>query len=46
LLRDTLAARFLERQPDGRFEEALEEVLTRNLSPRQAVLSMLEGVDE
>jgi LAO/AO transport system kinase len=46
LLRDYLAARFLQRQPDGRFEEALEKVLSRSLSPRQAVLSMLEGEDE
>lgn len=45
LLRDTLAARFLERQPDGRFEEALEKVLTRSLSPRQAILSILDGED-
>lgn len=46
LLRDTLAARFLRRQPVGQFEETLEKVLTRSLSPRQAVLSMLEGIDE
>jgi LAO/AO transport system kinase len=46
LLRDYLAASFLQRQPDGRFEEALEKVLVRSLSPRQAVLSMLEGEGE
>ena len=46
LLRDSLATRFLQQQPDGRFEEALEKVLIRSLSPRQAVLSLLEGEDE
>jgi LAO/AO transport system kinase len=43
LLRDYLAARFLQHHSDERFEDALEQVLTRELSPRQAVLSMLEG---
>jgi len=46
LLRETLVTRFLQRQPDGRFEEVLEKVLARSLSPRQAVLSMVEGEDE
>ena len=46
LLRDHLTARFMTRQPDGRFEEALERVLTRKLSPRQAITALLEGEDE
>lgn len=43
LLREHLADQFMTRQPDGRFEEALERVLTRKLSPRQAIASLLEG---
>lgn len=46
LLRDCLAVRFFQRKQDGQFEEALEQVLARRLSPRQAVLSMLEGENE
>ena len=43
LLREHLTAQFLTRQPDGRFEEALERVIARQLSPRQAITSLLEG---
>jgi LAO/AO transport system kinase len=43
LLRDRLTARFLERQPDGRFEAALERVLAREMAPRQAVQALIEG---
>jgi LAO/AO transport system kinase len=43
LLRDYLAARFLKHQPDGRFDDAIEQVLTKRISPRQAIAAMLEG---
>ncbi len=43
LLRERLAARWLAQQPDGRFEAALEKVIARQLSPRQAVAALLEG---
>ena len=43
MLRDELAARFLRAQPDGRFESALEQVLNRRTSAREAVRSLLEG---
>jgi LAO/AO transport system kinase len=43
LLRECLAVRFIKGQPDGKFEEVLEQVVARKLSPRQAILSMLEG---
>ncbi len=43
LLREHLAARWLAQQPDGRLEAALEKVVARELSPRQAVAVLLEG---
>jgi LAO/AO transport system kinase len=43
LLRDYLAARFLKHQPDGRFDNAIEQVLAKRISPRQAIAAMLEG---
>jgi LAO/AO transport system kinase len=43
LLRDYLAARFLQNQPDGRFDDAIEQVLAKRISPRQAIAAMLEG---
>ncbi len=43
LLRERLAARWLAEQPDGRFEAVVERVVTRQLSPRQAVTTLLEG---
>lgn len=43
LLRERLAARWLAQQPDGRLEAALEKVVRRQLSPRQAVTLLLEG---
>ncbi|NIS81194.1 MAG: methylmalonyl Co-A mutase-associated GTPase MeaB [Anaerolineales bacterium] len=43
LLRESLAVRFLESQPDGKYEQVLRRVLARELSPRQAIDSMLEG---
>lgn len=44
LLRDTLAHRFFERHPDGRFEDVIEQVLSRKLAPRQAIQTLLEGL--
>lgn len=46
LLRECLAARFLERQPDGKYERILQRVLARELSPRQAVEGLIEGGGE
>jgi len=43
LLRERLAARWLAGQPDGRFEAAVENVVERRMSPRQAVTALLEG---
>lgn len=42
LLRDRLARRFLQNQPEGLFEQTLERVLQRRLSPRQALQALLE----
>jgi LAO/AO transport system kinase len=42
ILREHLARRFLKRYPDGRLERELQRVLAREISPRQAVLSLLE----
>ena len=46
LLRDHLSARFLRLQPDGRFEDAIEKVLKRRVSPRQVITAMLEGWED
>lgn len=43
LLQERLAARWLAEQPDGRFEAAVEKVVARQVSPRQAVTALLEG---
>jgi LAO/AO transport system kinase len=43
MLREELADRFLRAQPDGRFESALELVLDRKQSVREAVDGLLEG---
>jgi LAO/AO transport system kinase len=42
LLRDLLTKRFLEQFPNGRLEAQLERILAREISPRQAVLELLE----
>lgn len=42
ILREHLTRRFLKRYPDGRLERELQRVLAREISPRQAVLSLLE----
>jgi LAO/AO transport system kinase len=41
LIRETLVERFHESQPDGKFEEILEKVVERELSPWQAVRELL-----
>jgi len=41
LLRDLLAERFLLRQSEARFEEALEKVITRSIDPRRAVSQLV-----
>lgn len=43
LLREMLAERFLERQPDGLYDAALERVLDRRVSPRQAVVELIQS---
>jgi LAO/AO transport system kinase len=43
LLRERLMSRFLEAQPDGRLEQAVEQVLAHRTSPREAVRRLLEG---
>jgi LAO/AO transport system kinase len=43
LLRDRLAERFFTDHPDGRYERAVEQVLARTLSPRQAIQRVIEG---
>lgn len=42
ILREHLARRFLNRYPDGRLEREIERVLAREISPREAVLTLLE----
>lgn len=42
LLRDQLATRFLANQPDGRFDEVMQRVYAKDLSPRQAVERLLQ----
>jgi LAO/AO transport system kinase len=43
LLRQQLAACWRSSQPDGFFEAALERVLNREISPRQAIAELVEG---
>jgi len=43
LLRDHLIARFVEENPDGRYEELIEKILARELEPRQAVKLLIQG---
>jgi LAO/AO transport system kinase len=43
LLREYLALRFLAQQPEGRYEEAIERVVTRQVSPRKAIEAIIEG---
>ncbi len=45
LIREHLVKRFLESQPDGKFEEVLEKVVDRELSPWQAVRELLQRED-
>jgi LAO/AO transport system kinase len=46
LLREYLALRFLEQQPEGRYEEAVERVVTRQVSPRKAIEAIIEGTTD
>jgi LAO/AO transport system kinase len=43
LLRDRLAEQFYKDHPDGRYERAVEQVIARKLSPRQAIERVIEG---
>jgi LAO/AO transport system kinase len=43
LLRDTLMDHFLENLPQNKYKETIEEVLNRNISPYEAVRSLLDG---
>jgi LAO/AO transport system kinase len=43
LLRERLMTRFLLHQPDGRYEEMLEQVIARKVSPHQAVEALIQG---
>ncbi len=43
LLQETLMARFLENIPSERYEEVVEKVMNRDLSPYEAVKSLLNG---
>lgn len=43
VLREALVDRFMESLAKGRYEEILERVLDRNLSPYEAVESLLDG---
>ena len=44
VLRDALMIRFLKTVPQTRYEEILEKVLNRNVSPYEAVNSLLDGL--
>ncbi len=46
LLRDQLAMDFLAARGEGAFFQAVERVLARELSPRQAVKGLIEGMTE
>jgi len=43
LLGQSLAERFLEKAPDSRFEATVERVLARQIGPREAIRSLIEG---
>lgn len=43
LLRETLLARWQEQVPESRYQEAVQLVTQRQISPRQAVQSLIEG---
>ena len=43
VLQEALKARFHENIPNEKYEEIVEKVLSRNLSPREAVKSLLNG---
>jgi LAO/AO transport system kinase len=43
LLRDHLIAKFVEENPDGRYEELFERVLARELEPRKAINLLVQG---
>ncbi|MCJ7567314.1 MAG: methylmalonyl Co-A mutase-associated GTPase MeaB [Anaerolineales bacterium] len=42
-LRDELVKRFLKGRPDGRFEDTVQMVVDRELSPAQAIEELLKG---
>jgi LAO/AO transport system kinase len=46
ILKDQLAVKFHQRQPDGSYEEVLGRVLKREIAPRQAIEILLEGGEE
>lgn len=43
ILKDQLAMRFHQGQPDGKYEEILERVLMREIAPRQAIELLIGG---
>jgi hypothetical protein len=43
LLREALLDRFLESIPQVKYEEMIEKVINRNISPYEAVKSLLNG---
>ena len=44
LLRETLMGRFLETIPQQKYEETMQNVLNRNISPYEAVYFLLNGI--
>ena len=44
LLRETLMGRFLETIPQQKYEETMQNVLNRNISPYEAVHFLLNGI--
>jgi LAO/AO transport system kinase len=44
MLRQRLKEHFLEGQPDGRYQQVVERVLARQISPQQAIVELMEGL--
>jgi hypothetical protein len=46
VLRDVLMGRFMQTVPQTKYEEIVEKVLNRNISPYEAVNLLLDGISK
>jgi hypothetical protein len=46
LLREALVGRFMQSVPQNKYEEVVEKVLHRNISPYEAVNLLLNGISK